>query len=153
MRKPLTITLPEELIQAIKAMAEKEHRNVSNMAEVLFRKAVGKQVATNRATKFVKPTLQELIEAFNGRVIDPRGEAETFLNHYNSNGWKIGGKAPMKSWQSAVANWIKRGKENGQRKQVSNQSLSRADETRAAIDGLFGASPDGVIEGDYEQVG
>lgn len=32
--------------------------------------------------------------------------AERFWNFYNSNGWKVSGKAAMKSWQSAfTANW------------------------------------------------
>ncbi len=27
--------------------------------------------------------------------------AEKYWNHYTSNGWKVGGRAPMKSWQAA----------------------------------------------------
>lgn len=35
-------------------------------------------------------------------------EAEPFWNHFQSNGWKIGGRAPMKDWRAAVHNWMHR---------------------------------------------
>ena len=34
-------------------------------------------------------------------------EAEKFYDHFNSNGWKVGGKAQMKDWRSAVNNWLR----------------------------------------------
>lgn len=55
--------------------------------------------------RFVKPTLEELEDEFTGKVPNPRGEALKFLNHYESNGWKVG-KSPMKSWPHAVSNWV-----------------------------------------------
>lgn len=33
-------------------------------------------------------------------------EAEKFFNHYESNGWLVGGKAKMKNWQAAARNWL-----------------------------------------------
>ena len=33
-------------------------------------------------------------------------EAEKFYNYFQSNGWKVGGKAPMKDWRAAAGNWI-----------------------------------------------
>jgi hypothetical protein len=65
------------------------------------------------APKFTKPTLDQLITEFSGRVANPEGEAKTFLGHYESNGWKVG-RNPMKSWQHAVTNWISRGTTNAQ---------------------------------------
>ena len=32
-------------------------------------------------------------------------EANKFFSHFNSNGWKVGGKTKMKSWKSAVNSW------------------------------------------------
>ena len=40
-----------------------------------------------------------------------RKEAQKFWNHYESNGWLIGGKTPMIDWQASVRNWILRSKE------------------------------------------
>lgn len=36
----------------------------------------------------------------------PQIEAEKFFSHYQSNGWLIGGKAPMKDWKAAARNWM-----------------------------------------------
>ena len=38
-------------------------------------------------------------------------EAQKFWNHYESNGWLIGGKTPMVDWQASVRNWIIRSKD------------------------------------------
>lgn len=55
---------------------------------------------------FVRPTLEE-IKAYcqeNGLCID----AEYFFDYYNSNGWKVGGKSPMKDWRATARNWARR---------------------------------------------
>lgn len=35
-------------------------------------------------------------------------EAEAFWDHFSSNGWKVGGKAPMQDWAAAARGWVKR---------------------------------------------
>lgn len=72
-----------------------------------------KEVPNKRSTKekegtkrFKPPTVEEVRaycqERKNG--IDP----ETFVDHYTANGWKVGGKSPMKDWKAAVRTWEKR---------------------------------------------
>ena len=63
-------------------------------------------------TRFVKPALAE-IEDFIGFMplngvysVDPRKEAESFFDFYESKGWIIG-KSPMKNWQAAARNWVR----------------------------------------------
>jgi hypothetical protein len=56
---------------------------------------------------FTKPTLEE-IKAYcseRGNYVDP----QTWLDHYTSNGWKVG-KNSMVDWKAAVRTW-----ENGRR--------------------------------------
>ena len=52
--------------------------------------------------KFKKPTLEE-VEAYckerNNNV-----DAELFINHYDSNGWKVG-KNSMKDWKACIRTW------------------------------------------------
>lgn len=38
----------------------------------------------------------------------PKDEAESFFDHFQSNGWKVGGKAIMKDWKAAMRNWKRR---------------------------------------------
>jgi len=61
--------------------------------------------APKRATKrFQVPTLDDV----SGYCIERKNfvDAERFIDHYTSNGWKVG-KNPMKDWKSAVRTWEK----------------------------------------------
>lgn len=40
-------------------------------------------------------------------------EAATFYDHFESNGWKVGGRAAMKDWRSAARNWVRRNNKQG----------------------------------------
>lgn len=40
-------------------------------------------------------------------------EAEKFFDHFESNGWRVGGRAPMKDWRAALRGWQKRAGEFG----------------------------------------
>jgi hypothetical protein len=51
------------------------------------------------------PTLEEVFIFFKGKEF-PEQEAEKFYNYFQSNGWKVGGKTPMKDWQAAARNWM-----------------------------------------------
>jgi len=35
-------------------------------------------------------------------------EAAAFIDHFESNGWLVGGKTPMVSWRAAFRNWMRR---------------------------------------------
>ncbi|POY36419.1 transcriptional regulator [Solitalea longa] len=36
----------------------------------------------------------------------PEIEAQKFFNHFEANGWKVGGKSAMKNWMAAARNWM-----------------------------------------------
>jgi hypothetical protein len=63
---------------------------------------------------FSKPTPEQLEAYFQSRRPEwtpatCKTEAETFHDHYASNGWKVGtAKTPMVDWQASVRNWLKR---------------------------------------------
>ena len=66
-----------------------------------------------RAKKFFPPECQEVFEymkKFSGERnirLNAQVEAEKFFDHFSSNGWKVGGKAPMKDWKASARNWIR----------------------------------------------
>jgi hypothetical protein len=64
----------------------------------------GNTPLNNPLARFVKPTLAEVAAycAERRNAI----EAQAFIDHYESNGWRVG-KVPMKDWQAAVRNWEK----------------------------------------------
>ena len=53
----------------------------------------------------IPPKLEE-IKIYFANQKSTEIEANKFYNYFQSNGWKIGGKAPMKDWQAAAQNWI-----------------------------------------------
>ena len=53
-----------------------------------------------------RPTLEEIKNYCKEK--NYKINAEQFFNYYESNGWKVGGKAPMKNWKAAVQSWAAR---------------------------------------------
>jgi hypothetical protein len=53
--------------------------------------------------KFIPPKVEEVREFAreHGLRVDP----EAFVDHYTSNGWKVGGRSAMKDWKAACRNW------------------------------------------------
>ena len=56
-----------------------------------------------------KPTVDEVREFC--REHNLRMDAEAFIAHYDSNGWKVG-KNPMVDWKAAARGWAKREPDN-----------------------------------------
>ena len=69
--------------------------------------------------RFVKPTEQELALYF-GKIGVPLTEVGAFIDHYNSNGWRVGATA-MKDWQAAARNW----KRNWEKRRYEGNGGSR----------------------------
>lgn len=89
------------------------------------------------STRFRKPTLQEVADYCRerGNGID----AETFINHYESNGWMVG-KTPMKNWMAAVRTWERNSvpqKGNGKSCQKQNSVLEH---NLKVMDEMYGTS-------------
>lgn len=60
--------------------------------------------------RFAPPELYEVSDYFKEKgLTDGKAsqEAEKFINHYTSNGWKVG-KAKMVSWKAAAGGWMSR---------------------------------------------
>lgn len=70
-----------------------------------------KLLSTKKERKFVKPTLEEVKQYCEERNnnINP----QTFIDFYESKGWKIG-STPMKDWKASVRTWENKQKNNKQ---------------------------------------
>ena len=63
---------------------------------------------TTKKCIFQKPTKTEIIDYINEKQL--KVDSETFIDHYESNGWKVG-KVPMKDWKATLRNWDRKTKE------------------------------------------
>ena len=59
----------------------------------------------SKNVKFIAPTI-ELVQVYFKEKNKPDIEAQKFFNYFESNGWKIGGRSPMKNWKAAANNWM-----------------------------------------------
>ena len=84
--------------------------------------------------RFVAPTLDEVRDYINEQGY--RIDAEAFIDHYQSVGWKVGQK-PMKDWRAAVRTWVRRDKEKMPNKGES--SFNEDDFMIAALKRTYGA--------------
>ncbi len=60
---------------------------------------------TEKRIRFSPPKMEE-VEVFFSNQKFTTSEAQKFFNHFESNGWLVSGKTPMKNWQAAARNWI-----------------------------------------------
>ncbi|MCU0359608.1 MAG: transcriptional regulator [Bacteroidia bacterium] len=52
-----------------------------------------------------RPLLQQVLNYFKEKAW-PEIEAQKYFNHYQSNGWLVGGKTPMNDWQASAEKWM-----------------------------------------------
>lgn len=68
-----------------------------------------KRGRTHKST-FEKPTVEQVadfVRAYCHEKNLPTIEPEDFIDHFESNGWKVGGKSPMRDWQASLRKWIR----------------------------------------------
>ena len=98
--------------------------------------------------KFQKPTVEQVRQFAESNSL-PICEAEQFCDHFESNGWRVGGRAPMKDWQAAFRSWCRRSRafERGAAAGApvgSSAAAAAWDSLRAAIKDHSAVEPDRV---------
>lgn len=103
------------------ANASKRKQEVANLADSVSKsKNDSDSKKDNKRKVFKKPTVTEVQEYISEKLFSV--DAEQFINHYDSNGWKVG-KNSMKDWKAAVRTWQKR---------ESNETNTRYDNRSSA---------------------
>jgi hypothetical protein len=93
----------------------KHIENNSKQSKTKESKGVSKTPKTQK--RFLPPSLEEVKDFFSENKSSLL-EAEKYYNHFESNGWKVAGKTPMKNWKAAAKNWILRAEQY----QIQNMS-------------------------------
>jgi len=105
----LAVQLESQVLgPSINTINKKKHINSINKDRVdLEIDQPTKSKITKRSSSGVEmtPSLDAVILFFKEKNKTDL-EAEKFFNHYESNGWLVGGKSKMKNWRAAARNWI-----------------------------------------------
>ncbi len=110
----------------------------SSNKKIINSKKDGKKKEKKVAPKKETPTLQDVKNYFTSKL-STELESEKFFNYFESNGWLVGGKTPMKNWQAAANNWIinsSKFNNNGKNKQTPQHNHS-AGKLHASTDKNF----------------
>ena len=84
------------------------HMENENENENVIKDEIRKEILKGKTI----PENLNMVELFftgKGSILE---DAANFYDYYSSNGWKVGGKAPMKDWQAAARRWIKNSQNN-----------------------------------------
>jgi phage replication O-like protein O len=82
-------------------------RNLPLAQTASTKETLTKEILQKKGSGIFRPPTIEEVAAYcldRGNSVDP----EKWLDHYTSNGWKVG-KNPMKDWMAAVRTWEKSG--------------------------------------------
>jgi len=88
-----------------KAVAQQQHSNSKAVATNKNdnNEKNDKNERKKKRTVFKKPTIEEIDAYCKERK--NKVNATLFHDHYESNGWLVGGKSKMKNWKAAVRTW------------------------------------------------
>jgi len=101
------------------------YQGVPNQGQEVVRS--NKHIQTNQDSyKLPKPKNEIEVLQFFKKEEWPEVEAQKFFNHYQSIGWKIGGKIKIENWHASAKNWMLKAEELKQEKQKSELSQNAA---------------------------
>lgn len=99
----------QELQPQAQELQPQLRQEATTVAESIEENRISKEISIEGRSpkKEARPkSLESVIEAFEA-VGSDSDQAERFWNHYESNGWKVGGRSAMKDWKAAARNWLK----------------------------------------------
>ncbi len=89
----------------------KEGERKGNRKEKGKEKEKGKSEDRAARAQASKPASLVEVEAYAREVGMSSTEAVKFFDHFEANGWRQGGRTPLRDWQAAARNWSRRSAE------------------------------------------
>lgn len=84
---------------------KKGDNSIENFVEEQ-KKVVKKKLRKKKEIDEIIPPNLEDVKVYFLNLESIENEAERFYNHFQSNGWLVGGKSKMKNWQASARNWV-----------------------------------------------
>ena len=89
------------------ASASNSYQKVAKVAENDSDNEKDSDSKKDKPKRFAPPSLKDVLDYMTERGYPYHKEAESFIDYYSSNGWKVG-KNAMKDWKAASRNWTKK---------------------------------------------
>ena len=86
---------------------DNDDENIKKLSNESKESADKPRRGTTKRAAFVVPAL-EIVKDYFSKIHGTDTDAESFYDHFEANGWQVSGKSPMKNWQAAARNWIRR---------------------------------------------
>lgn len=83
-------------------------------------------VKRHRVTPATAPFREEC-HLYGKEIGMPRTEVDSWYDHFSSNGWRVGGKTPMKDWKAALRNGLRTFMKGGGRSEKPQASADDPD--------------------------
>lgn len=82
----------------------REYREIRNKEDLRLYWKGQKRDQRLEERGFKRPESVELAD-YAKKIELPPTESEKFFDHFESNGWRVSGRAPMKDWKAALRKW------------------------------------------------
>ena len=92
----------QALVSSINSINNTNSENILNLDE---QQNLKKNNQFKKIENTIPPEWSIVLEFFKEKKATEI-EAEKFYNHFQSNGWLVGGKSKMKDWKAAARNWL-----------------------------------------------
>ena len=86
---------------------DNDNDNIKKLSNESKESADKPRTVASKRPAFVAPSL-ETLQSYFSTIGGTAHDAEAFFDHFEANGWKVSGKTPMKNWQAAARNWVRR---------------------------------------------
>ena len=91
-------------INIVNGQIQKNEDDLNFQLDEKLKKKLPEKKGTDEANT-IPPEWLNVLEFFKEKKATEI-EAEKFYNHFQSNGWLVGGKSKMKDWKAAARNWL-----------------------------------------------
>ena len=106
-REQVTAEVREQVTAEVRAQLNKtKTKTKTNSSGELFAHEDEQPKKSGKKSEFIAPTLEQVMDYFEGRLPDWREQAEMFYYHFDSLGWRNSNGARIERWDSRANLWI-----------------------------------------------
>jgi len=85
-----------------------ENVNVNEKEKGDCKGGAGKPFPVGSKRQAFAPPPLETVKSYFATIGGSEADAESFHDHFTSNGWRVGGRTPMKDYRAAARQWMRR---------------------------------------------